>query len=80
MLLVGVVIERVVMRLFYQRPPEDQILVTFGIGIVLVEAVRALFGGNSQHVPVPGWGEGVTQLGFLIYPDLPAGTDRHHRR
>ena len=60
--------ERVVMRLFYQRPPEDQILVTFGIGIVLVEAVRALFGGNSQHVPVPGWGEGVTQLGFLIYP------------
>ena len=56
------------MRLFYQRPPEDQILVTFGVGIVLVEAVRALFGGDSQHVPVPAWGEGVTQLGFLIYP------------
>ena len=68
MLVVGVVMERVVMRLFYQRPPEDQILVTFGIGIVLVEAVRALFGGNSQRVPVPAWGEGVTQLGFLIYP------------
>jgi branched-chain amino acid transport system permease protein len=68
MLVIGVVVERVVMRLFYQRPPEDQILVTFGIGIVLVEAMRALFGGNSQRVPVPGWGEGVTQLGFLIYP------------
>ena len=68
MLLVGVLIERVIIRLFYQRPPEDQILVTFGIGIVLVEALRAIFGGNSQHVPVPSWGEGVTQLGFLIYP------------
>ncbi len=68
MLLVGVVIERVLVRLFYHRPPEDQILVTFGAGIVLVEAVRAIFGGNNQHVPVPGWGEGVTQLGFLIYP------------
>ncbi|HTW69662.1 MAG TPA: branched-chain amino acid ABC transporter permease [Acetobacteraceae bacterium] len=68
MLVVGVVVERLVMRLFYQRPPEDQILVTFGIGIVVVEAVRAVFGGNSQHVSVPGWGEGVTQLGFLIYP------------
>ena len=68
MLVVGVVVERVVVRLFYQRPPEDQILVTFGVGIVLVEAVRALFGGNSRHVSVPSWGEGITQLGFLIYP------------
>lgn len=68
MLLIGVVIERVLVRLFYQRPPEDQILVTFGAAIVLVEAVRAIFGGNSQHVPVPDWGQGVTQLGFLIYP------------
>jgi branched-chain amino acid transport system permease protein len=68
MLVVGVVIERVIIRLFYQRPPEDQILVTFGVGIVLVETLRAIFGGNSQRVPVPSWGEGVTQLGFLIYP------------
>lgn len=68
MLLVGVLMERVLVRLFYSRPPEDQILVTFGAGIVLVEAVRAIFGGNSQRVPVPSWGEGVTQLGFLIYP------------
>jgi branched-chain amino acid transport system permease protein len=68
MLVVGIVIERVLVRLFYHRPPEDQILVTFGTGIVLVEAVRAIFGGNNQHVPVPSWGEGVTRLGFLIYP------------
>ncbi len=68
MLIVGVLIERVIIRLFYQRPPEDQILVTFGVGIVLVETLRAMFGGNSQRVPVPSWGEGVTQLGFLIYP------------
>lgn len=68
MLLVGVVVERVIVRLFYHRPPEDQILVTFGVGIVVVEAVRAIFGGNNQRVPVPSWGEGVTRLGFLIYP------------
>jgi len=68
MLLAGVFIERVVIRLFYARPAEDQILVTFGIAIVLIEAVRAIFGGASQHVDVPSWAEGVTQLGFLIYP------------
>ena len=36
MLVAGVLVERIVVRLFYHRPPEDQILVTFGIGIVLV--------------------------------------------
>ncbi|HEY6432207.1 MAG TPA: branched-chain amino acid ABC transporter permease [Acetobacteraceae bacterium] len=68
MLVVGVLLERVLIRWFYHRPPEDQILVTFGAGIVLVEAVRAIFGGESQHVSAPAWGEGVAQIGFLIYP------------
>lgn len=50
MLVVGVVVEQFVVRLFYRRPPEDQILVTFGVGIVLVEAVRAVFGSETQHI------------------------------
>ena len=68
MLVLGVAMERLVIRFFYARAHEDQILVTYGIGIVLVEAVRAWFGGNSQRVPVPSWGVGATRLGFLIYP------------
>jgi branched-chain amino acid transport system permease protein len=68
MLVVGVLLERILIRLFYNRPHEDQILVTFGASIVIVEAVRAVFGGNSQHVPTPGWGEGIAQIGFLFYP------------
>lgn len=68
MLVLGFALERLIVRFFYDRPHEDQILVTYGVGIVLVEALRAWFGGNSQRVPVPSWGEGATQLGFLIYP------------
>ncbi|MDE2580791.1 MAG: branched-chain amino acid ABC transporter permease [Rhodospirillales bacterium] len=68
MLVVGVLLERILIRLFYNRPHEDQILVTFGASIVIVEAVRAVFGGNSQHVPTPGWGEGIARIGFLFYP------------
>ena len=68
MLVVGVALERVLVRLFYNRPYEDQILVTFGAGIVIVEAVRAYFGGNTQTVPTPDWGQGIVQLGFLFYP------------
>ena len=68
MLILGFAMERLVIRHFYARPDEDQILVTYGIGIVLVEALRAWFGGNSQRVPVPSWGVGATRLGFLVYP------------
>jgi branched-chain amino acid transport system permease protein len=65
---VGGVMELVVIRRFYSRPPEDQILVTFGIGIVIVEAVRLGFGSLSLTVPPPSWAAGVTPIGFLIYP------------
>jgi branched-chain amino acid transport system permease protein len=66
--IVGIVLERVLIRLFYDRPDEDQILVTFGLGIVLVELVRLVFGSLTQSVPAPEWAAGVTPLGFLIYP------------
>jgi branched-chain amino acid transport system permease protein len=68
MLLIGVVLERVLIRRFYDRGHEDQILVTFGVGIVVVEVVRAIFGGNSMQVPTPLWGQGIVQIGFLFYP------------
>ncbi|MEO8818685.1 MAG: branched-chain amino acid ABC transporter permease [Paralcaligenes sp.] len=67
-LVVGLIMERGLVRLFYGRPPEDQILVTFGIGIVLVEIVRGIFGGVSLSVPTPTWGQGVVHIGSLIYP------------
>jgi branched-chain amino acid transport system permease protein len=67
-MVVGVVMERVVIRHFYGRPDEDQLLVTFGIGIVFVELVRFFFGSLSRTVPTPSWASGVTQLGFMVYP------------
>jgi len=67
-LLVGVLLELAIIRRFYQRPPEDQILVTFGLGIVMVELVRLFFGSLSKQVPPPSWAAGVTPLGFMIYP------------
>ncbi|MGB6009001.1 branched-chain amino acid ABC transporter permease [Castellaniella sp.] len=64
----GLVMERGLMRKFYSRPPEDQILVTFGISIVLVEIVRGLYGGVSLSVTPPSWGMGIAHIGSLIYP------------
>ncbi|MFT0547912.1 branched-chain amino acid ABC transporter permease [Allopusillimonas ginsengisoli] len=67
-LVIGLIIERGLMRMYYSRPPEDQILVTFGIGIILVEIVRAIYGGISLSVPTPDWGQGIAHIGSLIYP------------
>jgi branched-chain amino acid transport system permease protein len=67
-MLLGVVLERVVIRYFYGRPPEDQILVTFGLGIVFVEAARYWFGSLSKVVPTPPAFVGITSLGFMFYP------------
>ncbi|HEY5208220.1 MAG TPA: branched-chain amino acid ABC transporter permease [Stellaceae bacterium] len=68
LVVVGGILEFVVIRRFYGRPPEDQILVTFGLGIVIVELVRLGFGSLSLTVPPPSWAVGVTSMGFMIYP------------
>src|SRR5689334_4290990 len=53
LLVVGVVIERLVIRHFYHRPHEDQLLVTFGLAICFVELVRFFFTSESKPVPPP---------------------------
>jgi branched-chain amino acid transport system permease protein len=67
-MLIGLALERGLIQRFYQRPHEDQILVTFGISIVLVEIIRGSYGGVGQRVPLPSWGEGVIDMGFVTYP------------
>jgi branched-chain amino acid transport system permease protein len=67
-LAVGLVMERVVIRHFYDRPHEDQILVTFGLGICFVEIIRFFFGSLSRSMPPPARLSGITSLGFMVYP------------
>ncbi|MGE5164107.1 MAG: branched-chain amino acid ABC transporter permease [Sphingobacteriales bacterium] len=66
--IVGVLMERIIIRHFYTRPHEDQLLVTFGLGIVFVEAVRFFFGSLSKAVPPPPPLVGILNLGFMFYP------------
>jgi branched-subunit amino acid ABC-type transport system permease component len=53
MLLIGLAMERGLVRHFYKRDHADQILVTFGLAIVLQEIVKANFGANPIPVNAP---------------------------
>jgi branched-chain amino acid transport system permease protein len=68
MMIVGVLVERIIIRHFYDRPHEDQLLVTFGLGICMVELVRFCFGSMSKTMPAPAPLVGITPLGFMFYP------------
>jgi branched-chain amino acid transport system permease protein len=67
-MLLGLVMERVIIRYFYHRPDEDQLLVTFGLSICFVEIVRLIFSSQSLIVPPPSLFQGITNLGFMLYP------------
>ena len=63
MILIGFVMERGLIKHFYKRPHADQILVTFGLAIVLQEIVKYFFGANPIQTPAPEALSGVAQIG-----------------
>ncbi|MBE7942659.1 MULTISPECIES: branched-chain amino acid ABC transporter permease [Ramlibacter] len=71
--LLGVVMERGIIRYFYGRPDEDQLLVTFGLSICFVEAIRLIFSSQSQTVQPPSALVGITNLGVMMYPTYRLG-------
>jgi len=68
LLALGVALERGLIRHFYRRPHADQILVTFGLAIVLQEIVRAYFGANPVPIAAPDAVSGSAVLGAITYP------------
>ncbi|MFV1853319.1 MAG: branched-chain amino acid ABC transporter permease [Thalassospira sp.] len=66
MLLIGIVMERSLIRYFYKRPHAEQILVTFGLAIVLQEIVKAAFGANPIPQGAPDIVSGSAAIGALF--------------
>ncbi|KAF7600206.1 MAG: urea ABC transporter permease subunit UrtB [Candidatus Dactylopiibacterium carminicum] len=66
--LVGVLMERLVIRHLYGRPLET-LLATWGISLVLIQSVRSLFGAQNVPIENPQWLSGGVQLmSNLILP------------
>lgn len=62
---VGVLIERTVIRHLYGRPLET-LLATFGISLVLQQAVRTIFSPLNRSVSTPEWMQGVIEINPLL--------------
>jgi urea ABC transporter permease protein UrtB len=65
--LVGMVMERTVIRWLYGRPLET-LLATWGLSLVLIQAARLLFGAQNVEVANPVWMSGGVQIAQPLLP------------
>ena len=61
---IGILIERGIIRFLYGRPL-DTLLATWGLSLVLQQAVRSIFGSSNREVGAPSWMSGAFQLGQI---------------
>jgi urea transport system permease protein len=61
---IGIVIERTIIRFLYGRPLET-LLATWGLSLILQQAVRTTFGPNNREVGNPSWMSGAFDVGGI---------------
>ena len=69
MVFIGFAMERGLIKHFYKRPHADQILVTFGLAIVMAEIIKYYYGANPIPTPAPAAFAGSFDFGGLLGMD-----------
>jgi branched-subunit amino acid ABC-type transport system permease component len=64
----GALIESSTLRFIYRRPPIYQLLLTFGLALILEEGIRIVYGPTAKGIDPPAALEGAIRLGSLQYP------------
>ena len=65
---VGLLIERFLIRRLYGRSPDDPLLLTFGLSLIIVEAVRIIWGKIGLTIDPPKALGTAVNLGFMNFP------------
>jgi urea transport system permease protein len=63
--IVGIIIERLVIRHLYGRPLET-LLATFGISLILQQIVRTIYSPLNQEVKTPDWMSGAWEINSAL--------------
>ena len=66
--ILGVVVERLLLRHIYRLEPLYGLLLTFGLALAVEGTLFQLFGSSGQSYPVPESLRGAVNLGFMILP------------
>jgi branched-chain amino acid transport system permease protein len=64
----GLLMERFLIRRLYGRSPDDPLLLTFGLSLILVEGVKVLWGKIGLTLDPPRALAGAVNLGFMSFP------------
>jgi len=65
---VGAALESSTLRFIYARPPIYQVLLTFGLSLMIEECVRIGWGATALSVDEPAWLRGSVALGGTVFP------------
>jgi branched-chain amino acid transport system permease protein len=66
--LLGIVVERLLLRRLYRLDPLYGLLMTFGLALVIEGLLHQFYGASGQSYPVPHALQGAVNLGFMILP------------
>ncbi len=66
--LIGLAVERFLFRRFYREDPILSLLLTFGMAMVIEQAIRMIWGAAPIPFGIPSWLTGVLFVGDFIYP------------
>lgn len=66
--LVGGLLEKLWLQRFYARLDLDQVILTFGVALVLADVMKALWGKDVRSIPPPVPLDGAIALGSLAFP------------
>src|SRR6266852_5853726 len=64
----GALLEASTLRFIYRRLPIYQLLLTFGLALILEESIRVLYGPTAKGIDPPAYLQGAFALGSLLYP------------
>jgi branched-chain amino acid transport system permease protein len=64
----GALLEASTLRFIYRRQPIYQLLLTFGLALILEESIRVPYGPTAKGVEPPPLLQGAVSLGGLLYP------------
>lgn len=71
--LLGMALERLFLRHFYKADPVLSLLFTFGLAMVIEQALRMAFGASPLQFNVPAFARGQFTLGEFMYPNYRLG-------